>query len=238
MNNFNYLGIGCGVMLGGWLILWGSSQLAVSHLWAVLIALTILLFNLLPSRDELLRYTRPAADYLWPAEAEASTVLPSRPIAQPLGLVHVPLVRRLSPGYSELPPFFYNERDPATSPSPLCSVLLFEPVHVWSLSPSYQHIAPLAPCPSTSGGMAGQSLAKHMNWCPVLHRRQCSPMFVRFLEASLLDRLNFDIPTLLCNCPSVPRASSNNVREPLRGDLLEFKLLLKMKVGSQPTKRP
>jgi hypothetical protein len=234
MINFtSHLGIGCGFLLGSCLVLLGSSQLTVPHLWAVLIALTMLLFNLLSICDEVMRYIRSLADYLWPAEAVAPIILPSIPASRPLGPVYAPFARRLSPGYSDMPPIFY-ERDFAVSPSPLCSVLLFEPVHVWSLRPIFPHIAPLALCPSLFGEMVDSSLANHVNLCPILHRCQSTPMFVRFLEASLLDRLNFDIPTLLCNCPRLPCASSNNVRNPLRGDLLKLKLLLKMKVGSHP----
>jgi len=238
-SNFCLGFIGCGLVLGGWLTLSGSFQLAVSHLWAVLIALTIFLFNPLPTCDEFKCYIRSCAVYLWPDKAVAPTALPSISVAQPLGPVYVPLARRLSPGYSNIPPVLYNERDPAISPSPLCSVLLFEPVHVWSLNPIFPHIAPLAQCPRLSlfDEIADQSLENFVNWRPILHRSQCSPMSVRFLEASLLDRLNFDIPTLLCNRPSSPCASSNNVREPLRGDLLELKRLLKMKVGRHPTCR-
>jgi hypothetical protein len=235
--NFRLGLIGCGLMLCGWLILLGSSQLAVSHSWAVLIALTILLFNLLSSCDEFKCYIRSFVDYLWLADVAAPTALPSISTVQPLPLVYVPLARRLSPGCCDLPSISYNERDLAISPSPLCSILLFEPIHVWSVNPIFPHIAPLAQCPLLSGEMAAQSLSKHVIGCPALHRYQYTPTFVSFLEASLLDRLNFDIPTLFCNCPSLSCASLNNVREPLRGDLLALKLLSKMKVGSHPTKR-
>ena len=240
MSDFScYLVSGCGIVLSSGLILWGSSQLDVSHLWAVLIALIIILCNLLPTRDEFVRNIRSSADYLWPVEAVAPTVMPSIPIAQQLGPMYVPAARRLSPGYLETSIISYNEWNPAISPSLLCSVLLFEPVHVWSLSPLYPHIAPLAQSPLTCSVKAEQSLVNYMDWCPLqTNRCQRAPMLVGYLEASLLDRLNFDIPSLLCNCTIPPRASSNNVREPLRGDLLALRLLLKMKVGSQPTIRP
>ena len=226
-------------MLGSWLILWGSSQLAVSHLWAVLLALTILLFNLLPTSAEFMRYTRVFLASMWPVKPVVLTALPSIPAAQPLGPMYIPLARWLSPDSCDRSIRSYDEWDPATSTSPLRPVFLFAPVHVWSLSPLYPHIAPLAQSPLTCSVKAEQSLVNYMDWCPLqTNRCQRAPMCVGYLEASLLDRLNFDIPSLLCNCTIPPRASSNNVREPLRGDLLALKLLLKMKVGSQPTIRP
>jgi hypothetical protein len=224
-------------MLGSWLILWGSSQLAISHLWAVLLALTILLFNLLPTSAEFMRYTRFLSASLWPVKPV--TPIASIPAAQPLGHMYVPLARWLSPDSCDRLLRSYDEWDLAISPSPLRPVLLFAPVHVWSLSPLYPHVVPLAQCPLMHSVKIDQLSAQYADCRPLLiNRCQCTPTIVGFLEASSLDRLNFDIPAMLRSCPSLPCVSRNNMREPLRGDLLALKLLLKMKVGSQPTKRP
>jgi hypothetical protein len=186
----------------------------------------------------------------------ALPTLPCSSIAQSLGPRYVPNVKRLSPDGCERLYEPYEAYEPAVSPSPFLSVSLFAPIHLWSLSPLYPSISPPVSSPpggnsfrGTGGGRAGSERVYQAAHYRHLLSHQCSqtdPLLsyphtqmesdvATFLGASLLDRLNTHVPSLLCDCPPSPRVCDNDRRFPLRGDLLTLRLRSKMKGSTAPS---
>ena len=153
------------------------------------------------------------------------------------GPMYAPLARRLSPDYYDRLPDLCHEWDAATTPSPLLLDALLAPVHVWTLRPLHPHIDPTALCCPMRGLAVAQLPVHRVDNPQQINRSSQAPMVVAFLEATPLDRMNFYIPAMLSDCPNPSRTSCNNAREPLRGDLLALRLLMKKKMGRVLTQR-
>lgn len=145
--------------------------------------------------------------------------------------------RGQEPDYYDRLPDLCHEWDPATTPSPLLLDALLAPVHVWTLRPLHPHIDPTALCCPMRGLAVAQLPVHRVDNPQQINRSSQAPMVVAFLEATPLDRMNFYIPAMLSDCPNPSRTSCNNAREPLRGDLLALRLLMKKKMGRVLTQR-
>ena len=178
------------------------------------------------------------------------------PSTQSFGPSYAPNVRRLSPEGCERLYDPYDVYEPAVSPSPFLAVSLFAPIHLWSLSPLYPSISPPACNPSRGNSLcetgAECAESEHVQQAalcrylfinqstqtdPLLShpRTQMESDVAAFLNASLLDRMNTDVPSLLGDCPPPPRVCCNDKRSPLRGDLLSLKFRSRTKGSTTPS---
>ena len=182
--------------------------------------------------------------------------LPCLSLVQSFDPSYAPNVRRLSPDGCDRWYVPYDVYTPAVSPSPLLAVPLFAPIHLWSLCPIFPSISPPVCNPSrgnslreTGAECAESELVQQAALCRHLFINQCTqtdPLLshprtqmesdvAAFLNASLLDRMNTDVPSLLGDCPPPPRVCCNDKRSPLRGDLLSLKFRSRTKGSTTPS---